>query len=542
VNDAAQPPLLHSRALQVSAVIVAFVAGAALNAANDGLWFGDAPVHAASGLFWWDLITMRPASPIEFAVRYFARYPVIQPTTYPPLLHVVEGLVFAIAGPSPYVARAIVLVTGIATGLYTMQWGRRWIAPPAGWAGAMLGFVPGILTWSNAVMLNMPATALGLASIYYIRRWLESARTKHLALSVGLMAAVLVTYYPGAVAFAVIAAFAISRRRAIRVDRKLIWVGAAIVAACVPLLIAIVFSPVHTARHLPSLAFLTQASTWILYWWILPQVMGWPLLALSLAGAVAGLLTPRWRSEAALLATWFGALIVVLSLQPARDPRYLLLAAPALVLAAAVGIAAIAERWRAPRGVLSVIAIVVMFALGLVYARSIRVPRVTGFREAAEYLREVGPRDAVLYDGPRSQLFTFYVRMLDPAFERRVTEAGHLLYSYGPRETFTDWAQTSNVRTREDVVTMVRSRCGCQWVAIEEWSQSADVTGRRLLREAVVRPEFEFVRSFPVSGVAAREVRLYRLVDPAERVATIDLSFPSFSSRQFRGVTPITRD
>jgi hypothetical protein len=151
-----------ARPLQASAVIVAFLAIAALHVGNDGLWFGDAPIHAASGLFWWDLITTHPSSPVDFTVRYFARYPVIQPMTYPPLFHIVEGLAFAAVGPSPAVAKLLVLACGMVSGLYTMGWARRWIAPAAGWSGAALATVPGILTWSNAVMLNMPATALGL--------------------------------------------------------------------------------------------------------------------------------------------------------------------------------------------------------------------------------------------------------------------------------------------------------------------------------------------------------------------------------------------
>jgi len=58
---------------------------AALNRQSDGLWFqGDAPRHAANGLFWWDLLTALPRDPIEYAVRYYARYPVIAPATYPP--------------------------------------------------------------------------------------------------------------------------------------------------------------------------------------------------------------------------------------------------------------------------------------------------------------------------------------------------------------------------------------------------------------------------------------------------------------------------
>ena len=169
------------------------------------------------------------------------------------------------------------------------------------------------------------------------------------------------------------------------------------------------------------------------------------------------------------------------------------------------------------------------------------MPQVSGYREIAAYLKQEAPHDAVLYDGPNSAVLAFYVRALDPGFERRVTEGGKLLYHYGPGRTFSQWTQTSNVASSEDVVRLLRTRCGCRWVAVEPWSQTATVTGRQLLREALAQPDFEFVRSFPITGVGAHQVDLYRLVGAVEPVVALDLAFPSFSNREFRGVVPITR-
>ena len=137
--------VLRSRACQIAAVMMTFLAVAALHRHSDGLWFqGDAPRHAVNGLFWWDLVHSLPRDPLAYALRYYARYPVIAPVTYPPLFYLVEGLSFAAFGSSPYVAKSVVLVFAILAGLYTMAWARRWIGEPAGWAGAFLAFIPGI--------------------------------------------------------------------------------------------------------------------------------------------------------------------------------------------------------------------------------------------------------------------------------------------------------------------------------------------------------------------------------------------------------------
>ena len=164
--------LLRSRAAQAGGALLSVALIAALHAANDGLWFqGDSPRHAANGLFWWDLVRALPSDPVGYTLSYYARYPVIAPVTYPPLFYAIEGLVFGMTGASPFAAKALVLLFAAAAALYTAAWARRWIDPAAGWAGVMLPCLPGMVVWSNAVMLNVPATALGLACLYHFRRW-----------------------------------------------------------------------------------------------------------------------------------------------------------------------------------------------------------------------------------------------------------------------------------------------------------------------------------------------------------------------------------
>jgi hypothetical protein len=145
----------------------------------------------------------------------------------------------------------------------------------------------------------------------------------------------------------------------------------------------------------------------------------------------------------------------------------------------------------------------------------------------------------VLYDGQYDGLFGFYVRASDPHFERRVALGSKLLYQDGPASTFTP-VQKSNVASTQDVVNLLRTRSGCRWVAIEVTRNPGSI-GRRLLREAVARPEFELVRSFPITGAGERRVDLYRSVIAVDPVAAVDLGFPSFTNREFLHIVPITR-
>src|SRR5206468_7998913 len=129
-----------------------------------------------------------------------------------------------------------------------------------------------------------------------------------------------------------------------RFDRRFIWIAGIALLASVPLLAAVLLAPVHTSRQLPTVAFLNRTTTWIYYWGVLPGVVGGPALAFGAASVAAAWSTPKWRGEAGYVGSWILVLILTLSLLPARDPRYVLLVAPAFILAAAIGVAWAAER------------------------------------------------------------------------------------------------------------------------------------------------------------------------------------------------------
>lgn len=532
---------LSSRWCQLAGVAVAFLFVAALHSHNDGLWYqGDAPRHAVNGLFYWDLLKTLPADPVDFAVRYYARYPVINPASYPPLFYIVEGLTYAVFGASPYAAKILVLLLAAMAGCYTLAWARRWIGPPAGWAGAFLAFIPAVVVWSNAVMLNVPAMALALAALYHFRRWLESSRSTQLAVSGIFLAAVALTYYQALTALCVFAGWGLMASRGMRIDRRVWWMAAAVLCALLPIAASLLLAPVNAARHLPSAAFLAGGGSFPFYWKVLARAVGGVMLTLGAVSLTAGVFSLRWRREALFVTVWIVSLMIGVSLVPAKDQRYLLLMAPAFVIAVTIGVACAAEyiaRWSPAS---HAIALSAAMALGAWSAGHIRVPEVTGFREIATYLRERAPTDAVLYDGHYDGLFGFYVRALDPHFERRVARGDRLLYEYGPADTF-EWIQKSNVASTDEAVAFLTTRSGCRWIAIERRRNPDSVLGRRLLRDAVTRSEFELVRSFPIEGAGIQQVDLYRVVNIVKPVASVNLTFPSFSNKPFSNVVPITR-
>ncbi len=534
--------LLSSPASQAVSVALVILIIAAVHWQNDGLWFqGDAPRHAMNGLFWWDLLKAHPADPLMFTIRYYARYPVIAPATYPPLFYVLEGFAFSVFGSVPHVAKVLVLLFSGMAGLYTMAWARRWFGPIWGWAGAFLMVLPGVVLWSNAVMLNVPAMALCLASLYHFRRSLEDRDRTQVVLTIVALTGALLTYYQSASVVAVCVAWAVllapSQQRR---SRRVLYGAMAAAAAAVPLVISMSLAPIQLARHLPSFRTLSQVNTWTFYWRTLPDLVGPVGLGIAAVALVLAVWTARTRREIVYLGTWVAVLIVGFSLLPAKDPRYLILVLPALVLGVALGLVGLAERLPTPRPNRQAVGIALGLAIGIWSAAFVRIPTVSGFREVALYLQQHAPTDAVLYDGVYDGVFGFYVRSLDPRFERRIAPAAKLLYAYGPTTTFRPIEQ-SKVNSATDVENLIRTKSGSRWVAVEVGGNGERLMAQRLLRRALLSPGFELVRSFPVHASGTERVDLYRVLGPVTIGQGIDLAFPAFSTRVFEQVAPITR-
>ena len=96
-------------------------------------------------------MTSLPVNPLEFALRYYARYPVIQPAAYPPLFYLLQGAAFAVFGISPYVAKSLVLLFALVGGCYALAWLRRWVAEEAGWGSLLLMLQPAVIQLSHAI-------------------------------------------------------------------------------------------------------------------------------------------------------------------------------------------------------------------------------------------------------------------------------------------------------------------------------------------------------------------------------------------------------
>lgn len=525
-----------------------------LHADNSGLWAqGDAPRHAMNGLFWLDFLKSCPVNPVEFALSYHARYPAINPVSYPPVFYLLEGAVFAAFGPDPYAAKALVLLFAALAAFYVMAWLRRWVAEEAGWAGMLVVLQPGVIRWSHAVMLNVPAMALGIAALYHGRRWMDAPLSRHRELTFLFGVLTIMTYFPAGFMVLVLGIWILLERRWEHLRMPATWVYTLLSAMIIVpwVIMAAKWAPTHVEHVLPGTgasvpvewwrAYL-DPDRWLFYLGQLPIPFTLPILGCAAMGVACVLWDFAKRREIRLLASWALVCYLGLSYLEAKEPRYALIMTGALVLLAVSGLRgslswATARLNRQPNWVIGV-ALAAVIAFHLFSAPFAKVPTVGGIEDVVTFLNREAPGERVFYDGGADGVFTFYVRAHDPEFRQSVVLGSKLLYA---STIFADWNLTERVSSVEDVTWALQKRCGCRWLVIEEEGFSEEVGAARLLRAAVTGKDFQLIKTFQVLMPRPSQIRVYRFLPSVEIPEMLTMPFPGLGKDKTFQLRPISR-
>ncbi|MHB8865670.1 MAG: ArnT family glycosyltransferase [Pirellulaceae bacterium] len=520
---------------QVLVLLAVWVYLWTLHADNDGLWFpSDAPRHAINGFFWIDYLRDFSLDPKSYALSYYARYPAIDPASRPPVFYLLEGVAFKLLGPSPYVAKGLVLCFSLMAALYLMAWLREFISTETGWAAGLLLLLPGIMSWSHAIMLNVPSLALGLGALYHARRWLEAPRARRRDFLGATLLTLLgiLTYYPTGVVLFVIAIWIAAQGNWAwwRDGRTLVAIGLCMLVLLPFTWLIAHWAPVQLGWILPGASNVGKLATWTYYPFRMPQIVNEHLLCLAGVGTIAGLAHKRWRTEAAMLISWILVLYVVFSILYAKDLRYALPVVVPLVMLGAIGVLIVCEGFTRlfrfgetyGRYLTTVVFLTLVVWQGYLAAKY-SVTSISGFRELVSFFERVAPEEPVFYDGYYDCTFTFYMRAGDDHFRRRVVLGSKLLYAYA---MVPGWRQQDFVNSPEEVIEVLQRRGGCRWLAIEVFRGGPELLPMRHVRAAVNTSACELIRSFPIQGATIERVDVYKLKLPVADVQDVELPFP----------------
>jgi 4-amino-4-deoxy-L-arabinose transferase-like glycosyltransferase len=541
---------------QVMLVIIAWLFLYWLHWNNNGLWYGDAPRHAANGIFWKDFLLSFSLEPKSYALSYFARYPVIAPTLYPPLFYILEAVSFGLFGPSPYIAKSLVLGFTLIATLYTTAWCRRWISVDAGWAGVLFVFLPGVVYWSHAIMLNIPALALSIGSLYHIRRWMESSGVspswKHLYIGAILGVSAILTYLLSIVlVFIILTWFMIKRPWQLLWNQRTLVVILLSILALLPwFLVVLKFEKMRVGWAIQDndVVFNIQNWPWLYYIQQLPKLFNIHILLTAAFGIIGGLSTRRWRQETCLLSIMIIVCYVFFTYVPAREARYILLLSLPIVclciialLCVTTWISSLLKLRNQLKQIVTMTAILMFIAVQAWLISRMLVPSVEGIDKIVKYIENIAPEEPVFYCGVEHANFTFNILAGDPGYRRRVVLSRKLLYAESSWDKIHEFISSPG-----EAIEILKNRGGCRWLVIARRVDTPASKASKYLRQAVKGPEFEPVKSFPIKhltqeGWEESMVDIYKFLIPIEKSDVIDMPLFSLGENVRIQIKPIQR-
>lgn len=371
------------------------------------IWWMDASRHAMNGAFVLDFLRAMPfRHPVDFAYSYYVQWPALTILFYPPLFYVSLALGYALFGvsESSAILVEIVWLYVLAAGCFRLS--RHWLGTGGALAVA-LTILAGqeVFYWGQQIMLDIPAYALVVWSAYHTVVYLQSHRKSALLLATILAVLAVWTKY-NAVCFLIIMAIALLWERGIGMFReKATWQAIAVgLALFIPVVVLFFsFGRYNLTQAYAMGSGFDRVREFLVYARLLPGVLSWPVIVLSIVFVVAATVQPRYRIDrpsAVLLIAWVVVMYLFYSTIHIKEPRHILMIGYPLALVAVLVVDRSLRGWRW-RGTFEVSAAA---ALLLTTFLRVPIPYVSGMRAAATIVAKAAPHDTNVavwcrYDG-----------------------------------------------------------------------------------------------------------------------------------------------
>ncbi len=494
----------QTSAAEVLLVLAVFVAAAlALFATAPtalDFWWSDAPRHALDGAFIRDLVAAMPIhDPGGWAQAYYAKYPALTILFYPPAFYVMEAVFYALFGVSHAVAQLSVLPYIILLGVSATAIARRSL--PLGTAigiGVLAVGSPISALWGRQVMLDVPAYALLMASVWCLLRHARSHQTMDLLLaSLAFIAAVYTKQTAIFILPTLLVGFLRGRGLAALGERRVLLTGALAVIAAIPLIyLTVKFGAVNvqSVAGRPGDLPRFSAGAWLFYAEQMPSQLGWPPLVLGAGGLLAVMFRPRLAGPLwgrTLLLVWFIGGYVFFSLIAVREPRHDMMALFPLLLGVGFAFHLLLPSVPAQIGV-GVVALMTLVNSLLLQP----VPVVTGYAEVANIVaREAPPGAVVLFSGYRDGNFIYAMRTHTERPDISILRSDKLLLTVSiERERGVAQADLD-----EDAIAKLLRDQHVAYV-VEQVGFWSDLREMARLEDVLNSPEYKVVGEIPITG------------------------------------------
>lgn len=406
-------------------ILVLGLAHGAIYEDDEPFFNNDETRHVMTGVFFRDVILDLPIGNLrEYATSYYLQYPAVGLLIWPPLFHLLEGLFMVLFGVSPIVPQILIaLFLALACAYLFQLVSHTHDTPAAALATLTFGFSPLTFAYSQVIMLELPALALGLAATFHFVRYLDLDRRRDLLLAALAAALAALTRFNAVYLLPFFLILIIARNQWAVLRRRSTFVAAAAALLLVLPSYALSLIEVGTVQsqlvtqaiHERQVPYLSLERL-LFYPSRLPEQIGWFAVVPALVGLAGSIASPRrrrcWPYLAIAAATYLTSTLIA-----PMDSRYVIYWVPTFALLAAEGIGIASHALRRPglRGPLWACVV-----LGTAWS-AFTEPRhfVRGYEDAARFvLANSGNSRFSLFDGALNGNFIYQMRRHDPA--RRV--------------------------------------------------------------------------------------------------------------------------
>jgi hypothetical protein len=455
----------------------------------------DETQHAVTGLYVADLVRDHPlAHPVEYTYRYYAQYPALSGVVHwPPLFYCVEGVFFLVLGPSVVAARLAILFFALLGLVFWFLLVRELLNEwAAAFSAAMLALLPSVLLFEKTVMLEIPLLSCCIAASFFWIRYLVKGKRSDIYWFALFASAALLTKQNGVylIPFCILSGLLGGGWRLFLRREVLRAVAICFLLTSPYYALAYVIHWKTIAMDLSEKSAGVGSSGWLFYPAALPGQLGWSLLGLGFLG----ILTSRTWARAkvpGIMVSWIVACYVTLSLIGHKEARYAIYWIPPFLYFASGLLFCF---FRKPGlKVAGAAAAVVLLGATLVFAWSFQRPYVTGYAAVPKRILEESKSGIILFDGPLSGNFIFFMRAEDP--DRRFLVLRKALYAYRIKKSGGGEELVHSPQEIEDLF----HEDGVRFIVVSDQA-ALNFESQKMLRDLLKTSSYKELGRFPIGG------------------------------------------
>ncbi len=457
-----------------------------------------------------------PCPVVDYALRYYARYPKVALGHWPPVYYCVQGIWYTIFGVSRESATALTSTISVVFLVVLFECLRRRVAAPAAFLASLLVSGSFVFQYVNSVfMADMLVAVLSIGAIWCFSIYLDRGDLASV-LGFGVLSALAILTKQDAIVLAVVPPLSVlvRGRWELLKDWRFYIPAIVVVALCAPYY-WFTLGLTHSAWDGLARKSLTQKA------WFLAggfALCGPISHVLSLFGVVAALIAARRSSQVANFMTVLsmhavGVIGVQMSTPVSFDPRYRTALIPISAFFAASAFQAVLG-WKHGKPALKLAGLTVVTGL-LIFSRPLNAARkVSGYRQAVESLPEQPGFQVVMVcsDPQGDGAVTAEFRLQRPSGRFLVVRADKVLAS-------ATW-MNQHYRLLHETPEAVEDYLVVQpvhYVLIDDWGKESGAHYDVLQELLKAHPDrFPLLGSFPIERhhmgkIGAGIARLYRV-------------------------------